>query len=222
LTGHGVDPRSLPREIRQQLPGDDLSRRYIYIREPLLLQLLAQRFREVLDPLKKKNKLGVLVFQFPPWFHYSHANMDYICTCKNLIEDVSFAVEFRHGSWLTPDRAETVFQFLRKHSITYITADEPQYGSLATIPFLPEVTSDIAYFRFHGRNKQNWLKKGIATSLRYDYFYSDNDLREFLPPLVDANKRTKATYAMFNNCHGGFAVNNACRIQELMEEEAIT
>jgi uncharacterized protein YecE (DUF72 family) len=52
--------------------------------------------------------------------------------------------------------------------LTYITADEPQYDSLATVPFLPDVTTDIAYFRFHGRNKGNWLKKGVETSKRYD------------------------------------------------------
>jgi uncharacterized protein YecE (DUF72 family) len=222
LTGHGVDPKSLPKEIRQHLPEDDLNKRYIYIREPSLLQLIAQRFREVLDPLRKENKLGVLVFQFPPWFHYSHANMDYILICNNLMADLPLAVEFRHGSWLTPDRAETVFQFLRKNMITYITADEPQYSSLATIPFLPQVTSDISYFRFHGRNKQNWLKKGVATSLRYDYFYSDDELREFLPPLLNANRKAKVSYAMFNNCHGGFAVKNALRLRKIMEEEAVT
>ncbi|TNF52827.1 DUF72 domain-containing protein [bacterium] len=222
LTGHGVDPRSLPKEIRQHLPEDDLNKRYIYIREPSLLQLIAQRFREVLNPLVRENKLGVLVFQFPPWFHYNHANMDYILTCKNRMANLPFAVEFRHGSWLTPDRAETVVQFLRKNRITYITADEPQYGSLATIPFLPKVTSDISYFRFHGRNKQNWLKKGVATSLRYDYLYSDNELKEFLPPLLDINRQAKTSYAMFNNCHGGFAIKNALRLRKIMEEEALT
>ncbi|UCF87609.1 MAG: DUF72 domain-containing protein [Nitrospiraceae bacterium] len=222
LTGHGVDPRSLPKEIRQHLPEDDLNKRYIYIREPSLLQLIAQRFREVMNPLRRENKLGVLVFQFPPWFHYNHANMDYILTCKNRMANLPFAVEFRHGSWLTPDRAETVVQFLRKNRITYITADEPQYGSLATIPFLPKVTSDISYFRFHGRNKQNWLKKGVATSLRYDYLYSDNELKEFLPPLLDINRQAKTSYAMFNNCHGGFAIKNALRLRKIMEEEALT
>ncbi len=128
-----------------------------------------------------------------------------------------FAVEFRHGSWLTPDRAESVFDFLRKHQITYITADEPQYGSLATIPFLPGVTTDIAYFRFHGRNKENWLKKGIETSLRYDYFYSDDELREFIEPIFSTNKQAQSTFVMFNNCRLGFAVKDAIRMKEIIK-----
>ncbi len=119
---------------------------------------------------------------------------------------------------MATDRAHSVFEFLKENKITYITADEPQYGSLATIPFLPHVTTDIAYFRFHGRNKQNWLKKGIETSLRYDYFYSDDELRDFIKPILRASKTVKSTFAMFNNCHGGFAMKNALRLKELLKD----
>ena len=59
----------------------------------------------------------------------------------------------------------------------------PQYDNLATVPFIPNATTDIAYFRFHGRNKENWLKKGIETSLRYAYLYSDDELKEFIPSI---------------------------------------
>ncbi len=218
LTGHGVDSRSLPRDILQLIPDEEKNKRYIYIKEPEILKHIAERFVDVLNPLRKTGKLGIVVFQFPQWFRYSPANLDYIIHCKNLMEGLPIAVEFRQGSWLTPDRADSVFNFLRKNQITYITADEPQYGSLATIPFLPHVTSDIAYFRFHGRNKQNWLKKGIETSLRYDYFYSDNELREFVLSLKRANKKAESTFAMFNNCHGGYAVKDAIRLKELMKD----
>jgi uncharacterized protein YecE (DUF72 family) len=124
-------------------------------------------------------------------------------------------VEFRHGSWLTPDVQQSVFQFLEETGLTYIAADEPQYGSPATVPFIPRTTSDIAYFRFHGRNKETWLKKGVETALRYSYLYSDQELQEFVPPLRSAGKKAKITYAMFNNCHGGFAMRNALRLKEL-------
>jgi len=127
---------------------------------------------------------------------------------------LNIAVEFRHGSWLTPEHQDSVFHLLRKYQITYVTADEPQYGSLATVPFVPAVTTDIAYFRFHGRNKENWLKKGIDTSLRYSYLYSDEELMEFKRTLQQVDKRAKVTYAMFNNCHGSFAVKNALKMKE--------
>jgi uncharacterized protein YecE (DUF72 family) len=83
---------------------------------------------------------------------------------------------------------QRLYQFLTTNQITYIPADEPQYGNLATIPFVPQLTTDIAYFRFHGRNRENWLKKGVETSLRYAYLYSDNELKEFTPSIRLRNR----------------------------------
>lgn len=218
LTGHGVDPKTLPKDIFNLLPEKDKTEKHVYIREPHLLQVIADRFKEALSPLKGADKLGVIVFQFPPWFYYKAANMDYILNCKELMHGLPVAMEFRHGSWLTSDRLDSLLQFLRKHQLTYIAADEPQYGNLATVPFLPNVTSEIAYFRFHGKNSENWLKKGIETSLRFAYLYSDEELKEFVPRIHDVDKKAKVTYAMFNNCHGGFAMKNALRLKEMVKE----
>jgi uncharacterized protein YecE (DUF72 family) len=164
LTGHGINPRTLPKDIFHLLPLKNKSEKHIYVKEPYLLKAIAERFIETLYPLAKAGKLGVIVFQFPPWFQYRIQNLDYLLTCKTLMNDLPVAVEFRHGSWLTPGRVNSVLHFLRENQLTYITADEPQYGNLATVPFLPHVTSDIAYFRFHGRNKETWLKKGVVIS----------------------------------------------------------
>lgn len=220
LTGHGVDPKTLPKDIFNLLSEKDKTERHVYIREPHFLQVIADRFKEALSPLNRAEKLGVIVFQFPPWFHYKTAHMDYILNCKELMRGLPVAVEFRHGSWLTSDRLDSLLQFLRKHQLTYITADEPQYANLATVPFLPNVTTEIAYFRFHGKNSENWLKKGIETSLRFAYLYSDEELKEFVPSIQDVDKKTKVTYAMFNNCHGGFAMKNALRLKEMVKKQS--
>lgn len=220
LTGHGIDPKTLPRDIYNAIPNSDREKKYIYIKELSLLKDIATRFKEAMVPLSDSRKLGILVFQYPPWFHFRPSNLDYIVNCKSLMEGLPIGVEFRHGSWLTQDKQDTVFKFLKEHQITYIGADEPQYGSLATVPFIPRVTTDIAYYRFHGRNKENWLKKGIATTLRYDYLYRDDELRKFVPALQESDKKAKVTYAMFNNCHGGFAMKNALRIRELLKKDS--
>jgi uncharacterized protein YecE (DUF72 family) len=102
--------------------------------------------------------------------------------------------------------------------MTYVIADEPQLGGLETVPFVPEVTTEVAYFRLHGRNRENWLKKGVETSMRFDYLYSDEELRGLIPPARMADRKAKATYLMFNNCHGGFAVSNSLRVKELLKE----
>jgi uncharacterized protein YecE (DUF72 family) len=219
LTGHGVDPKTLPHDMQSALSHSERDKKYIYIKDPYLIRDIAARFRDALVPLSDSRKLGILVYQYPPWFHYRPSNLDYIVNCQTLMEGLPIGVEFRHGSWLTADKQDIVFKFLQEHGITYIGADEPQYGSLATVPFIPSVTTNIAYYRFHGRNKENWLKKGIATTLRYAYLYGNDELRKFVPALQDSDKRAKVTYAMFNNCHGGFAIKNALRIRELLRKE---
>ncbi|MBZ0156008.1 MAG: DUF72 domain-containing protein [Alphaproteobacteria bacterium] len=219
LTGHGIDPKTLPKDIRGRIPVGEQGKRYIYIKDSGLLKEIGQRFREALLPLTGAGKMGVLVFQFPPWFLYKTSNLDYLLACKELMGELPVAVEFRHGSWLAPNRAEPVFRFLEENGLSYITTDEPQFDSFATIPFLPRATTDIAYFRFHGRNKENWLKKGIDTSLRYDYFYSDDELKGFIAPLRKIDTQVKVTYALFNNCHGSSAVRNARRMKEMLEGE---
>jgi uncharacterized protein YecE (DUF72 family) len=219
LTQHGVDPKSLPKDIFRMLPEKNRAEKYVYLTGSAVLASIADTFKDALTPLMKSGKLGVLVFQFPPWFEYKTANFDYLLTCKKLMQGLPIAMEFRHGSWLTPDHSDSVLQFLRDHQLTYITADEPQYGTLATVPFMPETTTDIAYFRFHGRNRENWLKKGIETSLRYDHLYSDEELKAFVPAIHAAHRKTKVTYAMFNNCHGGFAMRNALRLKALLKRK---
>ena len=56
-------------------PGEG---KYTYIKEPSLLQMLAQRLIDALSPLTKSGKLGLVVFQFPPWFTHKSSNLDYI------------------------------------------------------------------------------------------------------------------------------------------------
>lgn len=217
LTGHGIDPRTLPPDIRDELPQKEKAEKYIYVKEPRLIRMIADKFMEALYPLMNAGKLGVLVFQFPPWFIYKPDNLDIILKYKGMSGRNLMAVEFRHGSWYSSDVRDKVFHLLRKNQIIHVVADEPQYGTLATVPFVPQTTADIAYYRLHGRNRENWLKKGVETSLRYAYLYSDEELKEFIPHVETSAKVSKETYVMFNNCHGGFAMRNAQRIKALMK-----
>jgi uncharacterized protein YecE (DUF72 family) len=220
LTGHGTDPRTLPKHLRELLPSADRERHTIHIKDPELLQAVAGAFTGVLAPLRAAGKLGLLVFQFPPWFWYKAAELDHILKCRDMMGDLPIAVEFRHGSWLTGPRREDVFKFLSDNGITYVTADEPQYGTLATVPFLPEATSEIAYFRLHGRNRETWLKKGVETSERYDYLYSTAELRDFAGTALKVSERARQVFVMFNNCRAGHAMKNALEILETLRGQA--
>lgn len=219
LTGHAVDARSLPPDILAEIPDKDRRGNQIFVREPSIVRAIGDRFMEALYPLMSASKLGVLVFQFPPWFVFKEENLDYILKRASLSGRFPAAVEFRHGSWYAPDIRDRVFHFLRKNRLIHIVADEPQYGSMATVPFVPQTTADIAYYRFHGRNKENWLKKNAETALRYSYDYSDEELKEFIPHIVISAKMAKETFLMFNNCHGAKAIRNAERMKVLLGME---
>jgi uncharacterized protein YecE (DUF72 family) len=217
LTGHSADLKAVPPDVRDLLPIESLARNRVIVKEKKPLEAAFRLFRAACEPLRQSGKMGIVVFQYPPFLIYKKQNFDYILFCRDMMEGFRIGIEFRHGSWLTPDNRDSVFGFLREHQLTYIAADEPQYGTLATVPFIPGITTDVAYFRFHGRNKENWLKRGLDTSLRYDYLYPDRELREFIPPLSSTNQKAKVTYAMFNNCHGASATRNATRLKEMVK-----
>lgn len=216
ITGHRIDPKTLPKDIQKEIAHSDLLQKRLFIKDKTLRELIIQRFKSSLLPLYESKKLAMIVLQFPPWFVYSHKNIDFIINSKEELMPFSIAVEFRHGSWLNKTNKDTTINHLMKNNITYITSDEPQYGDETTIPFYPSLTTDIAYFRFHGRNKENWLKKGIETSLRYAYEYSLDELQGFTTPIKTIERDAKIVFVMFNNCHQGFAVRNAKMMYEIL------
>lgn len=222
LTGHAVDLRSMPQEIRDMLPAETLKENRISVKEREPLETVFKLFKASLGPLIKSDRLGIVVFQYPPFFVYKKENLDYILFCKDMMGDLRIGIEFRHGSWLTENKKKEVFDLLGKNDLVYIAADEPQYGTMATVPFIPEATSDTAYLRLHGRNKNNWLKRGIETSGRYNYLYSEDELRSFIPSIRELNRRTKNLHIMFNNCHGGFAIRNSLGMKQMLKEEGIS
>jgi uncharacterized protein YecE (DUF72 family) len=43
-------------------------------------------------------------------------------------------------------------------------------------------------------------------------------LKELAGPVIEANKKAKKVYAMFNNCHGASAMRNARRLKEMLRQ----
>jgi len=166
------------------------------------------RFIYSLTPIIEKYKLGGVLLQFPVFFYPGKQSSEYIIECKKRFGDIPLIVEFRNRYWA---KKET-FEFLRKNGLSYCVVDEPDLPRL--MPFINEVTSDIGYLRFHGRNK-NWFNTPLAE--RYNYLYTNEELEGFLPEIDKMDKKAKKTYIFFNNCHGGFAVKNALALLELLE-----
>jgi len=162
---------------------------------------------EGITPLVEKKRLGCVLFQFPVMFYPTRQNIDYILTCKERMGDIALVIEFRNKAWIT----DKTFEFLKENDLGYCCVDEPNLPRL--VPFVPKVTSSIAYFRFHGRNK-HWFN--VPASERYNYLYSDEELKTFVPVVKAAEQAASSTYCFFNNCHAGSAAKNARRIKDVL------
>jgi len=74
------------------------------------------------------------------------------------------AVEFRNKSWFGQRTRERTLAFERDHGMAHVVVDEPQ-GFSSSVPHVWEVTSPVlALVRLHGRNRETWAKKGLASA----------------------------------------------------------
>ncbi|MCL0050440.1 DUF72 domain-containing protein [Dehalococcoidia bacterium] len=222
FTQHPTQVQSFPRDIRNALSKDTAQRPRIYYHElPLEIRNeLWERFARALLPLDSAGKLGVVLFQFPPWFYPREDNRRYIARCQESLPQYRIAVEFRNGAWLSEKERDRTLSQLRDNDLAYVSVDEPQ-GFRSSVPLLAEATSDVAVVRFHGRNKENWEKKGIAVVERFKYLYSREELGEWLPRLQSLASRRRELHVLFNNCYGDYGVRNAMDITDLMRSQPL-
>ena len=191
--------KGMTHEIRNRETGEMVDNQEVF-----------KKFKVSLLPLVEKGKLTCVLAQFPYGFFPNRDNWAYLQKFKEEMENIPLVFEFRNQTWLK----DATFQFLEKKEIGYCIVDEPKLPKL--MPYLPRATSDIGYFRFHGRNP-NWFN--VPTKVRYDYLYSDKELEEFVPGIRDISQKTAKTLVFFNNCYSGYAAKNAAQMAKLLIEQ---
>ena len=218
FTQHPTPLVALPKDIREALPPEAKERANIYHRDmpPELVNELWNRLERALLPLNSTGKLGVVLFQFPPWFYSGEQQHDYILSCKERLPQYTIAIEFRHNSWVNEKNIDRTLTFLRDNNLPFVCVDEPQ-GFGSSIPPLAEATSDIALVRFHGRNQEMWEKKGISVTQRFNYLYSEKELQEWVPRIKELAAKTRQLHVLFNNCHQDKAVVNARQVSFMLD-----
>lgn len=154
------------------------------------------RFLSILKPLVAAGKLGPVLIQLPPSFSYQEDRRNFEAFLQNLPDDVRFAVEFRHPSWLRDE----VWALLRERNVANATVDEP------LLPPDAVVTADFAFIRWHGRGSKPW----------YNYRYQDRELEAWVPKVKEVVSRVDKTYGYFNNHFKGFAVENSLKMMEML------
>jgi len=210
FTQHPTPLNSLPKNIKNELTPELQKKANIYYRDlpPELVDELWQGFEAALLPLDTVGKLGVVLFQFPPWFYPGSQQLDYIQMCKARMGQYRLAIEFRNNVWLNEKNRASTFAFLRRNDLPFVCVDEPQ-GFKSSVPPVAEVTSDIGMVRFHGRNSETWEKKGIGPAQRFNYLYTEDELHPWASKIAETCEQAREMHILFNNCYQDKAVVNA-------------
>lgn len=171
-------------------------------------------FLEALKPIKERNMLGCILFQFPYSFHKSVEGTEYIKKLRDMFGEERLVFEFRSSEWATGETME----LLIKNKIGWVCVDEPDLKGL--VKPVVAVTSDIGYVRFHGRNAGKWYNHSKAYE-RYDYFYSEDEIKEWIPRIRYVEKGSKITFTSFNNHFRAQGAKNASMLKRLLEGSSI-
>ncbi|WP_459614906.1 DUF72 domain-containing protein [Bordetella sp. 2513F-2] len=209
FTGHRVPRDALPPDLGRDWPdapammyGDDLPGPW---RDELW-----RRFVIALEPLRMAGKLGAVQLQFAPWVRRDARGLARLDDCAGRLEGLTAAVEFRHRSWFDgqPAAAGTLAR-LRELGLAHTIVDAPQ-GSENTVPAVWETTHpDLAVVRLHGRNAATWNATGPASSSRFQYIYTPEELAELAQRVRRLAQRVQQTHAVFNTNHEDDGMRNA-------------
>jgi uncharacterized protein YecE (DUF72 family) len=196
MTRHPVKVDQLPTDLRD-VPTDARGR---VDRPPREYRAeVFNRFHASLEPLRSTGKLGGILMQFPPYVVYRPQSLEYLEWSQEQLGGDEMLVEFRHASWLDEENRADTLRFLEEHGMTYVTVDAPTTGGKNVLPTVVAATTETAYIRFHGRNAETWNKRTGSAAERFDYLYSEDELREWVPRLKELAGETQTVYAMFNN-----------------------
>ena len=92
-------------------------------------------FLRSIDPLRSARRLGPVLFQLPPQMRCDTEVLS--AFLENLPEDLRYAFEFRHASWLVDE----VYRLLERRNISLCVAESEKLE-------VPEViTADFVYYR---------------------------------------------------------------------------
>jgi len=167
-------------------------------------------FQAALEPMIEQGKLGCVLAQFPYSYHLNSGNRTYLEGFRDQLKDLPVVVEFRNARWLNED----VFAWMRDRDMGFCCVDEPQLHNL--LPPVAVATSNIAYVRFHGRNKEKWWNHEQAYE-RYDYTYSKEELEEWLPKIKSLNEKAGTVFLFANNHWRGQAIDTIRQLRMMLD-----
>ncbi|MDI6591927.1 MAG: DUF72 domain-containing protein [Patescibacteria group bacterium] len=161
------------------------------------------------NALNLKEKLGPILFQFPPSFKATPENikrleefLKTITLMRRKIQAMAlilrYALEFRHKSWCDSEGInETIYKLLKKHNVAWVISDSPSWQKSEA------VTADFVYIRMHG------------SKILFASKYTKKELQDLAQKIKKWLKKGLDVYCYFNNDAYGYAVENAKELLKL-------
>jgi len=219
LTFHNTALRNIPSFLVPELPQNVREKEILNARDlpKEFLSLALEAFLRSTLPLQKAQKLGYILFQFPPWFTEGEEATNYLLWLRERTEGFPVAIEFRHRSFFQDNTREKTLKTLHRLHFTYVCVDEPQLPW--TVPPVVARTTPCMVVRFHGRNVASWKDKNASLGEKFDYLYEEKELQKWLEVLIPKAREAEKVFLMFNNCFRDYAVRNARMMQRLLFDE---
>ncbi len=213
ISGHASDPARLPEPLRE-LPYQADRRGRIRTPSRELRDAVIDALVEAVAPLGQK--LGAVLLQLPPHVASGPGARAEVGRIIDRIHPLRTAVEFRHVSWAEPGEREAAADMLATRDAAWVCVDAPRVDVPSAMPPIVEVTCpELAYLRLHGRNAATWQGSRTVAE-RFDWQYSDEELGEWLHPVLGMAEEAQEVAVVFNNNHGDFALRSAARFGEML------
>ncbi len=213
ISGHPSEPGRLPPPLRELPATYDAKGR---IRRPSreLRDAVIDSLLEAVGPLG--DKLGAILVQLPPYVVSGDRQREELARILERLRPARAAVEFRHRSWAEPGEREAAADLLGAHEASWVVVDAPRIDAKNVMPPIVEVTSPaLAYLRLHGRNAATW-NTGRTVAERFDHAYSEEEMEEWLDPVLEMAERAQEVAVVFNNNRRDYALTNAAEFAQMI------
>ncbi|MDD1770044.1 MAG: DUF72 domain-containing protein [Methanomassiliicoccales archaeon] len=170
------------------------------------------------EPLAAEGKMGCVLLQLSPYFKNEGASLGNLNAVLDAVDTEAhdYAVEFRHRTWLDEGKRQVsaaALDALKERNVANVLIDGPGF------PITKVESADHAYVRFHGRNYDIWYRdepEDDSRLNRYDYLYTEDQLRQWVPRIKEAEGRTKKVRVFFNNHGFAKSARNAMQMMGLL------
>lgn len=168
------------------------------------------RFAHAIEPLAYAGRLGVVLLQMPHWLKPGSTAEAYLAEARAALPDFRLAAQLISPAWTEGDAFEDTIALLEEHDIAFVAADAPG------IPPVTAVTSEVAVVRLHGQPHPDWAHLPLRAGWRYESRYSSDELRAWVPRIVDLAASASEVHVLFVNTFRDHAVANAEEMAALL------